>query len=67
MLEVTDYSGLVSGKTIDKSKLFELFYGRIQTAPMIGDRPLNMECRLVQAVDLPANYLFIGKAAGAYC
>jgi len=67
MLEVTDYCGLVSGKTIDKSKLFELFYGRIPTAPMVGDCPLNMECKLVQAVDLPSNYLFIGEIVGAYC
>ena len=67
LLEVTDYCGLVSGKTIDKSELFELFYGRIPTAPMIGDCPLNMECKLVQAVELPSNYLFIGEIVGAYC
>jgi flavin reductase (DIM6/NTAB) family NADH-FMN oxidoreductase RutF len=67
MLEVTDYCGLVSGKTIDKSELFELFYGRIPTAPMIVDCPLNMECKLVQAVDLPSNYFFIGEIVGAYC
>jgi flavin reductase (DIM6/NTAB) family NADH-FMN oxidoreductase RutF len=67
MLEVTDYCGLVSGKTIDKSELFELFYGRIPTAHMIGDCPLNMECKLVQTVKLQSNYLFIGEIVGAYC
>jgi flavin reductase (DIM6/NTAB) family NADH-FMN oxidoreductase RutF len=67
MVEVTDYCGLVSGKTIDKSELFELFYGTIATAPMIGECPLNMECALVQTVELPSNYLFIGEIAGAYC
>lgn len=67
MLEVTDYCGLVSGKTIDKSELFDLFYGKIPTAPMIGDCPLNMECKLVQVVELPSNFLFIGEIVGAYC
>ncbi len=67
MVEVTDYCGLVSGKKIDKSEIFELFYGTIPTAPMIGNCPLNMECKLVQTVELPSNYLFIGEIAGAYC
>jgi len=67
MLEVTDYCGLVSGKTINKSELFELFYGKIPMAPMIEDCPLNMECKLVQTVELPSNYLFIGEIEGAYC
>jgi len=67
MLEETDYCGLVSGKTTDKSELFELFFGKIPTAPMIEDCPLNIECRLVQTVELPSNYLFIGEIVGAYC
>jgi flavin reductase (DIM6/NTAB) family NADH-FMN oxidoreductase RutF len=67
MLEVTDYCGLVSGETVDKSEIFELFYRRIPTAPMITDCPLSMECKLVQAVELPTNYLFIGEIVGAYC
>jgi flavin reductase (DIM6/NTAB) family NADH-FMN oxidoreductase RutF len=67
MLELTDYCGLVSGKTVDKSELFELFHGKIPSAPMIGDCPLNMECKLVQVVELPSNFLFIGEIVGAYC
>ncbi len=67
MLEVTDYCGLKSGKTTDKSKLFELFRGQLHTAPMIAECPLNMECKLVQTVELPSNYLFIGEIVAAYC
>ena len=66
MLEVSDYCGLVSGKTVDKSELFKLFTGKIPSAPMIVDCPLNMECKLVQMVELPSNFLFIGEIAGAY-
>jgi flavin reductase (DIM6/NTAB) family NADH-FMN oxidoreductase RutF len=67
MVEKTDYCGLVSGRTTDKSELFELFYGKLPGAPMITECPLSMECQLVETVDLPSNYLFIGEIVGAYC
>ncbi|MGA2934894.1 MAG: flavin reductase family protein [Methanomicrobiales archaeon] len=66
MLEKTDYCGLVSGADVDKSKVFEVFYGALRTAPMIRDCPVALECRLVQAVGLPTNTLFIGEISGAY-
>ncbi len=50
MVGVTDYCGVVSGKTVDKSKIFDIFYGELKTAPLIKDCPLNIECRLVQTV-----------------
>ncbi len=67
MVGVTDYCGLVSGRKVDKARLFEVFYGALQGAPMITECPLNMECGLVDTVDLPSNYLFIGEIVGAYC
>ena len=67
MVGVTDYCGLVSGRKVDKATLFKVFYGELQGAPMIAECPLNMECRLVDTVDLPSNYLFIGEIMGAYC
>jgi flavin reductase (DIM6/NTAB) family NADH-FMN oxidoreductase RutF len=66
LLEKTDYCGLVSGANTDKSEVFEIFYGSLKTAPMIRECPLAMECRLVQAIDLPTNILFIGEIVGAY-
>jgi flavin reductase (DIM6/NTAB) family NADH-FMN oxidoreductase RutF len=67
MVKVTDYCGLVSGRKVDKAMLFEIFYGILPGAPMIAECPLNMECKLVDTVDLPSNYLFIGQISGAYC
>ena len=67
LLEKTDYCGLVTGKTTDKSALFDVFYGRLATAPMIRDCPLNMECRLVQALDFPRHDIFIGEVVETYC
>ena len=67
MVEKTDYCGLVSGKNIDKSKLFKIFYGELKTAPMIEECPVNMECRLVKNVDFPSHDIFMGEVVAAYC
>ena len=66
MVEVTDYCGIVSGKKTDKSKIFDLFYGELKTAPMIKDCPLNIECKLVEIVESESNEIFIGEVIGTY-
>ena len=66
MVEVTDYVGLVSGKRVDKSGLFNLFYGKLKGAPMISECPLTMECKLVETVELPTNSFLFGEIVGAY-
>lgn len=66
MADVTDYCGLVSGRKLDKSRVFEAFYGKLETAPMIKECPYNLECKLVQTIDLPADELFIGEIVAAY-
>jgi len=62
----TDYCGLVSGRRVDKSKVFDVFYGETKTAPMIRECPLNLECRLVQTVALPTNNLYIGEIVASF-
>jgi len=62
----TDYCGIVSGKEVDKSALFQVFYGELKTAPMIQQCPLCIECKLIQSVSLPTHNLFIGEVEGAY-
>ena len=66
MVEVTDYTGLVSGKNTDKSGLFEVFSGELKAAPMITACPINLECRIAQTVDLPTNTFFIGEIVTIY-
>jgi flavin reductase (DIM6/NTAB) family NADH-FMN oxidoreductase RutF len=63
LLEKTDYCGIVSGKRVDKTGLFEVFYGDLETAPLIAECPLCVECALARVVDLPSNQLFIGDIA----
>lgn len=66
IVEKADYCGLVSGKNTDKSNLFDIFYGETKTAPMIGECPLCLECKVIEEVGLPTHDLFIGEIVGAY-
>jgi flavin reductase (DIM6/NTAB) family NADH-FMN oxidoreductase RutF len=66
MIEVADYCGIVSGKNVDKSDVFEFFYGYLKTAPMITECSLCMECKLIDTVELPTNYFFIGEIVASY-
>ncbi|MEE8373450.1 MAG: flavin reductase family protein [Dehalococcoidia bacterium] len=67
MVRETDYCGLVSGRHADKSTLFEAFYGKLGTAPMIMECPVSMECKLIQTVDFPKHDVFIGEVVATYC
>ncbi|MBS1214935.1 MAG: flavodoxin [Proteobacteria bacterium] len=66
LLEKTDYCGIVSGKKVDKSKLFDVFYGSLAGAPLIRECPLSMACRLNQTVKLPFDTLYIGDVVEVY-
>lgn len=62
----TDLMGLVSGRQVDKSAFFEVFYGALSKAPLIRQCPVVMECRVVKTVELPADLLFIGEVVGTW-
>ena len=73
LVEKVDYCGLVSGKKIDKSEVFDVFYGELETAPMISQSPLNLECKVIKVLNLKdllgiekAHDIFFGKIEGAY-
>jgi flavin reductase (DIM6/NTAB) family NADH-FMN oxidoreductase RutF len=66
LMKAVDYAGLVSGSRVDKSVLFDPFYGELRHAPMVRECPLTMECRVVRIVDLPVNEFFIGEIVGVY-
>jgi flavin reductase (DIM6/NTAB) family NADH-FMN oxidoreductase RutF len=67
MVKDAEYCGLVSGKKSDKSKLFTNFYGKLETAPMIEECPINMECKLVKTIDFPRHEVFVGEIVESYC
>lgn len=59
----TDYCGIVSGAREDKSKVFKSFYGKLKTAPLAEECPVNIECKLFKSVDCGSHLLFIGEVA----
>ena len=61
MAKEVDFCGIYSGRNDDKSKMFRVFYGEIETAPLIEECPLNFECRVIQNIDLGSHTLFIGE------
>ncbi|TFF89294.1 MAG: flavin reductase family protein [Promethearchaeota archaeon] len=73
MVEISDYCGMKSGKKVDKSELFDVFYGELKTAPMIKEAPLNLECKVIHTVDTTeianaknGHDIFIGEVVQAY-
>lgn len=65
MVQAVDYCGIVTGRTEDKSKVFETFPGALGT-PLIKGCPLVMECALRHMVGLPSNTLYVGEITEAW-
>jgi flavin reductase (DIM6/NTAB) family NADH-FMN oxidoreductase RutF len=60
-LAATDYCGIVSGREVDKSGLFDIFYGELETAPMIRECPVNVECRVVKEFSIEHRQIFVAE------
>jgi flavin reductase (DIM6/NTAB) family NADH-FMN oxidoreductase RutF len=58
--------GSKSGREFDKSQLFHTFYGDLETAPMIRECPLNMECSVTDILDYDPNEGIVGKVIKSY-
>lgn len=65
-VQLVDYLGLVHGYDEDKSAHVDIFRGALESAPMVRQCPLTMECRLTQTVELPKDYFFIGEVSSVY-
>jgi flavin reductase (DIM6/NTAB) family NADH-FMN oxidoreductase RutF len=57
----TDHCGLVSGAQEDKSAVFRSFYGKLKTAPLVEEFPVNIECKLFKSVECGSHLLYIGE------
>lgn len=66
LVVATDYVGIVSGAKVDKSAVFDVFYGDLESAPMIRQCPVNMELTLHERIELPAHEVFVGQLRGTY-
>ena len=63
MVRETDYCGIVSGSEVDKVEVcrFKVFYGKLGSAPLIEQYPVNLECKVVHILDLGSHSLVIGR------
>ena len=66
LMQKTDYVGIVSGKSIDKTAVFSSFFGSADKAPMIEECPVNMVCKLISIADLPDRDVFFGEVLETY-
>jgi len=64
----TDYCGIVSGSKADKVAdcHFKMFYGKLETAPMIEQCPVNLECKVVHILDVGSHELIVGRIEETY-
>lgn len=63
---LADYLGLVHGYDEDKAAHLEIFQGALESAPMVRQCPVTVECRLHQTVELPKDLFFIGEVENVY-
>ncbi len=64
----TDYCGLASGARIDKTADcgFDIFYGTLDSAPMIKQCPVNHACEVVQILNLGSHELIVGRIVESF-
>ena len=63
LVKETDYCGIATGAKVDKTRVcdFKVFYGRIETAPLIEQCPVNLECSVVHILNLGSHSLVVGR------
>jgi flavin reductase (DIM6/NTAB) family NADH-FMN oxidoreductase RutF len=66
MIKQADFCGVYSGKEKDKSSIFKAFYGTLETAPLIEECPLNLECKVLHYLDLGSHTLVVGEIIETY-
>jgi len=65
LVQLADYIGTNSGRKVDKSTLFNIFYGETE-APMIKECILNMELEVKEIIELPDHFIVLGDAVTSY-
>jgi len=68
LVKEADYCGMFSGSETDKARdcNFKIFYGNLDTAPLIEQCPVNIECKVYQIIDLEDHSLIIGEIIETY-
>lgn len=64
----TDYCGVKSGRDVDKFAQMKLTPEKAEyvKAPLIGESPVNIECRVKQVIPLGSHDMFIAKVLAVH-
>ena len=64
----TDYCGVKSGRDVDKFKETKLTREKADKvrAPMIGEAPVNIECRVCKVEELGSHYMFLAEVVAVH-
>lgn len=57
----SDFCGIATGHKTDKSEIFKTFYGKLKTAPLIEECPVNISCYVIKEFPVGGMDVFIGK------
>jgi flavin reductase (DIM6/NTAB) family NADH-FMN oxidoreductase RutF len=68
LIKETDYCGIESGSKVDKVAVckFKVFYGKLETAPLIEQCPVNHECQVLHMLDVGSHILIVGRIEETY-
>ncbi|MBN1948854.1 MAG: flavin reductase family protein [Candidatus Cloacimonetes bacterium] len=66
MMQIADYCGIHSGREVDKSLLFDIFYGELGNVPLIEECPVNLECRVLQNIVIQQRHIYIAEVVQTY-
>ena len=68
LVKETDYCGTIHGSRVDKVKVcqFNVFYGKLGSAPLIEQCPINLECKVAHMLELGSHVLIIGRIEEVY-
>ncbi len=63
-----DYCGVKSGRDVDKFKALHLTKEPAEhvAAPMIGESPVNIECRVVRVEELGSHHMFLAEVLAVH-
>ena len=64
----TDFCGVRSGRDIDKFKEMKLTKeaGSVVAAPMIGESPVNIECKVTEVKELGSHHMFLANVVAVH-
>lgn len=68
LAHATDFCGVRSGRDVDKFSEMKLTKEKasVVAAPLIGESPVNIECRVTEVLELGSHHMFLAKVVAVH-